>query len=249
MGLGSGIVWESDAKNEFEEVLLKSKFLTEPLDYFEIFETMRLENGSIKFLNDHIARMKSAADYFLFKFREKRMRKFLVELIKSIDPYQHKKIKLFLNKWGQFRSEISDVVKVPKSIRVIFSEKEIHSEDRFRYFKTTNRKLYDDEYDRCIHRKFHEVLFLNEQDKVVEGSRTNLFIRLGKTWLTPPLNSGALPGIYRNYFIQNHPEVLEQEINVADLVKADEVILTNAVQGEIKVSRIYLTQEEFVNFN
>lgn len=249
MGLGSGIVWESDAKNEFEEVLLKSKFLTEPLDYFEIFETMRLENGSIKFLNDHIARMKSAADYFLFKFREKRMRKFLVELIKSIDPYQHKKFKLFLNKWGQFRSEISDVVKVPKSIRVIFSDKKINSEDRFRHFKTTNRKLYDDEYDRCIHRKFHEVLFLNEQDKVVEGSRTNLFIRLGKTWLTPPLNSGALPGIYRNYFIQNHPEVLEQEINVADLVKADEVILTNAVQGEIKVSRIYLTQEEFVNFN
>jgi para-aminobenzoate synthetase/4-amino-4-deoxychorismate lyase len=37
MGLGSGVVWDSDPKSEYEEVLLKSKFLTEPLDYFEIF--------------------------------------------------------------------------------------------------------------------------------------------------------------------------------------------------------------------
>ena len=55
MGLGSGIVWDSDSKNEYEEVLLKSKFLTEPLDYFEIFETMKYENGEIKFLDEHLA--------------------------------------------------------------------------------------------------------------------------------------------------------------------------------------------------
>ncbi len=42
--LGSGIVWDSDPKNEYEEVLLKSRFLTEPLGYFEIFETMKYEN-------------------------------------------------------------------------------------------------------------------------------------------------------------------------------------------------------------
>ena len=75
MGLGSGIVWDSNPKSEYEEVLLKSKFLTEPLDYFEIFETMRYENGEIKFIDDHIERMKSAADYFLFKFNEKKIRK------------------------------------------------------------------------------------------------------------------------------------------------------------------------------
>ena len=75
MGLGSGIVWDSDPKSEFDEVILKSKFLTEPLSYFEIFETMKYENGEIKFLSNHLHRMNSAADYFLFRFNEKKIRK------------------------------------------------------------------------------------------------------------------------------------------------------------------------------
>lgn len=247
MGLGSGIVWDSDPKTEYEEVLLKSKFLTEPLEYFELFETMKVENGQIKFLNDHLRRMKSASDYFLFKFNENKIRKILSELADQIDSVQQKKVKLTLNKWGRIKTEISDVMILPKNIKVVLSERKISSVDKFRHFKTTNRKLYDEEYAKYLHSKFHEVLFLNEKDEVVEGSRTNLFIRLGKTWLTPSLNSGALPGIYRNYFMQKHPDVLEQGINVADLVNADEVILTNVVQGEIKVNRIYLTSDEYIN--
>ena len=54
IGLGSGIVWDSEPNNEYEEVLLKSKFLTDPLDYFEIFETMKFENGKIILLMTNI---------------------------------------------------------------------------------------------------------------------------------------------------------------------------------------------------
>ena len=249
MGLGSGIVWDSDPKSEYKEVQLKSKFLTEPLEYFEIFETMKLVDGRINFLNDHIARMMSAADYFLFKFSEKKSRKYLAHFVEQINSSEPKKIKLLLDKWGRLTVEVSEVITQPKNTAVILSEHRINSMNRFRYFKTTNRKLYEVEYEKHHRKKFQEVIFLNEKDEVVEGSRTNIFIRIGKTCMTPPLNSGALPGIYRNYFLQNHPDAVEQKIDAADLVKADEVILTNAVQGEIKVSRIYLTTDEYINYN
>lgn len=248
MGLGSGIVWDSDSNGEYEEVQLKSKFLTEPLNYFEIFETMKLENGQIKFLDHHILRMKSAADYFLFKFREKKVRKFIDQLTDQIGLGQKKKIKLLLDKSGMLHSEISDIDKPAKNYSVILSENTISSVDRFRYFKTTNRSLYDNEYENYSKKKFKEVIFLNERDEIVEGSRTNIFIRIGNTWMTPQLNSGALPGIYRKYFLLNHPDSLEQTLYLADLVKADEVILTNAIQEEIKVNRVYLTKEEFISY-
>ncbi len=248
MGLGSGIVWDSDPKSEYEEVQLKSGFLTEPFEYFEIFETMKFVNGQIMFLNEHIDRMQSAADYFLFKFSKKKVRKYLVNLLTQTNTLQPVKIKLLLNKWGKLSYNILEIKRLPKSFSVIVSGERIISTDRFRYFKTTNRKLYDEEYEKYLSKKFQEVLFINEKDEVVEGSRTNLFTRFGKTWVTPSLNSGALPGIYRNYFIQNHPDVAEEKIKVEDFVKAEEVILTNAVQGEIKVNRIYFSPVEYISF-
>jgi len=248
MGLGSGIVWDSNPQSEFEEVKLKSKFLTEPLDYFEIFETMRYENGEIKFLDDHLARMKSSADYFLFKFNEKKIRKLLVESIAGVDKQKLKKIKLSLTKWGKIRIEISDTLKTAKNISAIISQSKIDSTDKFRYFKTTNRKLYDDEYALYNSKGFYEVLYLNEKDEIAEGSRTNIFLRKDNTWFTPNLESGALHGIYRKYFIGNNSEVSEKIIKVDDLISADEVLLTNALRGEVIVQKLYITPDEYITY-
>ena len=248
MGLGSGIVWDSTPQSEYEEVLLKSKFLTEPLDYFEIFETMRYENGGIKFLDDHLTRMKSAADYFLFKFNEKKIRKQLIKSIEGVDKQKPKKIKLLLTKWGEIKIDVSDIPKLMKNISVIISRNEIDSTDKFRHFKTTNRKLYDDEYALYNSKGFYEVLYQNEKDEIAEGSRTNIFIRKGSSWFTPSSDSGALPGIYRNYFIGQNPEVSEKTLNVDDLLSAEEVVLTNALRGEVIVQKLNITPDEYITF-
>jgi para-aminobenzoate synthetase/4-amino-4-deoxychorismate lyase len=248
MGLGSGIVWDSNPQSEFQEVKLKSKFLTEPLDYFEIFETMRYENGEIKFLDDHFNRMKSAADYFLLKFDEKKIRKLLVKSIEGIDKQKTKKIKLTLTKWGEVRIEIADIPNATKKISAIISQSKIDSTDKFRYFKTTNRKLYDDEFALYNSKGFYDVLYLNEKDEVAEGSRTNIVIRKNGAWFTPKCESGALPGIYRKYFIGKNPEVSEKIIKVDDLLSADEVLLTNALRGEVSVQKLYITPKDYITY-
>lgn len=249
MGLGSGIVWDSNPQSEYEEVLLKSKFLTEPLDYFEIFETMRYENGKIKFLEQHLARIKSAADYFLFKFSEKKIRKQIVKSIAELDEQESSKIRLTLNKLGEIRVELSHILKLSKKVSVIISQNKINSTDKFRHFKTTNRKLYDDEYSHYNSKGYYEVLYLNENDDIAEGSRTNIFLRKGNVWFTPNLDSGALPGIYRNYFIQNNLNVVEKNIAVEDLIEADELLLTNALRGEVKVNKLFINSDEYITYN
>jgi len=249
MGLGSGIVWDSDPKNEYEEVLLKSKFLTEPLGYFEIFETMKYENEKIKFLDDHLLRMKSAANYFLFKFNEKKIRRKIESVISDIGKRQNKKIRLVLNKWGEVRIEASTISKLPKNVSVIISQNKINSDDKFRYFKTTNRKLYDDEHSHFSSKSLYEVLYFNEGNELAEGSRTNIFIRKGNTWFTPSLDLGVLPGVYRKYFIGMYPNVIEKNIKIEELVNADEMLLTNALRGEVRVSKLFIGDNEYITFH
>jgi para-aminobenzoate synthetase/4-amino-4-deoxychorismate lyase len=42
-----------------------------------------------------------------------------------------------------------------------------------------------------------DVIFLNERGEVAEGARSNVFVERDGVFLTPPLASGALPGVLR----------------------------------------------------
>ena len=238
LGIGAGIVWDSDPQKEYEETLLKSKFLVEPENYFDLFETMLLENGKILFLEEHIERLRLAAEIFLFNFNEKKIRKFVDCEVDEFDPGKKYKIRLILNKWGGTQIETFDFPSAKEIVKIFISEKKINSQNRFQYFKTTNRKLYDDEYQKYSAKGFFDVIFLNEKDVVAEGSITNIFIRNGNSWLTPTLTNGILNGIYRSYLLKDK-DIKEKEISVEDLLKADEIKLVNSVRGEVRVNQLY----------
>jgi len=248
MGLGSGIVWDSKPEQEYEEVVLKSRFLTDPLDYFELIETMKFEHGSIFNLEDHLARMQSAADYFLFKFSKKKILKSIKDSISKLDYNNEKKIRLSLNKWGNIKIDITNMPERKESISVIISPTKINSKDVFRHFKTTKRELYDTEYDLYKSKGFDEVLYLNEFNELTEGSRTNIFLKKNDQWRTPPTNSGALAGIYRSYIMNKTSFLSEMNLKLQDLINAESIVLTNAVQGELKVKKVFLNEKEFVDF-
>ena len=248
MGLGSGIVWDSDPRGEYEEVLLKSKFLTEPENYFDLFESMRLEKGEIKFLDYHLNRLKTGADFFQFRFSKSKALRFVRDNISALgaDLNSLKKVKLSLNKWGGLKIDVSELPKSKDEIYVILSQNRIKSEDKFRNFKTTNRKMYDDEYNVYSKQGFYEVIYLNEKGSLAEGSRTNIFFRQGDNWFTPPIDAGVLPGIYRNYFIYQHPNTIEKDIGPEQLKNFNEMVLTNAVRGTVTVKKIFYNLNEYI---
>lgn len=245
LGLGSGIVWDSDAEQEFQETILKSRFLTEPESEFELFETMLLENGKILLLEDHLNRLKSSASFFLFRYDDLKINKQIQKAVSKYDQYTKQKVKLLINKWGEVKTNVSPISAPPEIIKVIISKNRIKTANKYQYFKTTNRKIYDKENQFFSRRGFFDVIYFNERSELAEGAITNIFLKLGDTYFTPPVTSGILPGVYRKIMLKRDSSVKEKILYFEDLMSAEEIILTNALKGEIKVNYLYLNETEF----
>ena len=237
IGLGSGIVWDSNAEDEFNEVSLKSNFLVNPDKYFEIFETMLLEDGKIFLLDNHINRIEKAADYFLFKFNKNLVLEKLNSSINNLDSNHKFKIKLVLTKSGEIRLDIN---KIETSIlkRAVISSNKINKKNRFQYFKTTNRELYDSEFTFYRMKNYFDVIYFNEFNELAEGSISNIFIRSKDIWKTPSIDSGILNGTYRNKFISEN-NVIETCITKEELLNSDEILLTNSLRKEVDIFELY----------
>lgn len=81
----------------------------------------------------------------------------------------------------------------------------------------------------------HEVLFANSKGNWCEGAWSNVFAVEGGRLLTPPLSSGCLPGVTRELVIElareEGLEVVEGEISLERVVKADEIFLSSSLLG------------------
>jgi para-aminobenzoate synthetase/4-amino-4-deoxychorismate lyase len=248
IGLGSGVVWDSEPEKEYNEVILKSKFFTSSQNYFEIFESALIRNCEVVFLKEHLERLKSTANYFLFKYNEKSILRKIYSTLKKLDKSKTYKLKFSLNKLGELKLEVTELKPLPDKIKVILSKNRISSQNKFQFFKTTNRKLYNDEHKKFSQKGFFDVIYLNEKNEVVEGAITNLFMRKNDLVLTPPIISGALTGIYRSYLLKQNSDIKENNISVEELIQSDEIFLTNSVRGKIKVDEFYLNEREYISF-
>ena len=80
-----------------------------------------------------------------------------------------------------------------------------------------------------------DLLIQNDQMGIIEGSSANLFVISNGVLYTPSLDSGCLGGTMRmqiiNLAIANNIKVYECNITPQNLLVADEVLLTNAIQG------------------
>ncbi len=245
IGLGSGIVWDSLADEEFEETKLKGRFLSEPTGQFEIIETMLVENRKIFLLEEHLDRMRHAAEFFLFKFDKKKILEQLQMIILKLDNNSNR-LKISLNKWGRLSYQLMPIVKNDEKTAVIISNKRINSQNKFQYFKTTNRLVYDSEYKIYSAKGFYDVIYLNENEELAEGAISNIFVYKNGVISTPPLNAGVLPGVYRKYLLKNNSLIREIHLHLEDLLEADKIILTNSVRGEVVVNKLFVDENEFI---
>ncbi|MHB8852914.1 MAG: aminodeoxychorismate synthase component I [Ignavibacteriaceae bacterium] len=246
IGLGSGIVWDSIPDKEYKETLLKGEFLLKPQNNFEIFETCKVEYLKVYLLEQHLNRLKHSADYFLFNYDEEKIRSKIQEAVSKLDNGLIYRIKYSLNKGGDLRIETSGFPAIPSKVRIIISGKEIDTADKFRYFKTTNRKLYNSEFEYYNSKGFFDVIFLNENGYITEGAISNIFLRKGGKWFTPHIDCGILPGVFRESFKLKLQDIEESKLTLSDLVTADEVILTNSLRGVVRVDGVYLEDGELI---
>ncbi len=233
MGIGSGIVADSQGSKEYAECLLKMKFLVDPVQRFDLIETMLYEPGQgFWLLPYHLKRLSASAGYFGFIYSEDRVRRALDEAVNAAGV-QRSRVRLLLDEDGAISVAITPLGAVAsgKPMRYVISDTRLSATDLFLYHKTTRRELYDREWQNFSDTLgSDEVIYLNTRGELAEGSRTSIFIERAGKLLTPPIASGVLPGTLRASLL-HEGRAVEAILRPDDLAGADAVYLGNSVRG------------------
>lgn len=235
MGIGSGIVFDSDAEAEHDECLLKGRFLTVPHEPFQLIETMRWSGDAGYYLLDrHLDRLVASAERFCIPCRRAEVREALDQATDGLQGTS--RIRLLLDEDGMLTLESAAIDPAPVDrgvVRFALSDRRVDSRDPHRYHKTTRRELLDRERTRLAAQTgCDEVLFVNERGELTEGSYSNLFVERNGILLTPPLSCGLLDGTLRRDLLESGEHRVEEHVLYpADLEAADAVWLGNSVRG------------------
>ncbi|MEE9309654.1 MAG: aminodeoxychorismate synthase component I [Cocleimonas sp.] len=240
MGIGSGIIYESNAKAEYEECLLKGNFLTSLNKDFYLIEAFRFDakKGAFINLDAHLKRLSQSAKSFGFTLNLATVKAELEKTkttLQGLDQGLYK-VRLTTYQDGAIKISHEPVRTESTEAKIItMSNEKIASQSIFQHHKTSHRAHYNRAYEKAEKNGFYDALFFNENDHLVEASRHNVFIKKDGEYFTPPLSAGALNGIQRQIFIHENA-VTEINLSKSDLSNADEILLSNSVRGVVRVS-------------
>jgi para-aminobenzoate synthetase/4-amino-4-deoxychorismate lyase len=233
LGIGGGVVYDSESESEYAECLLKARFFEEARKPIGLIETMRFtpEAGLVR-RDNHIARIENSAGILGIAFDRPKTQSALDQVLVDFDGV--KRVRLELQESGSLHCSAEPFDDSGgQSWTFVLSPQRVRSTDRLAAHKTSWRRIYDMEQARVSHETgCDEVVFLNERGELVEGSRTNIFVELeGRLW-TPPLDSGCLDGCLRRELLDSGTAG-ERTLVPDDLERAVAIYLGNSLRGLI----------------
>ena len=93
---------------------------------------------------------------------------------------------------------------------------------------------------------YDEAIMLNNKGHVAEGSAENIFVVKNGKITTPPLDADILDGITRDSAIKllksKKNKVMEKNLKINDLLKADEIFMTGTAAEVKSVTRVNKTK-------
>ena len=236
-----------------------------------LFETVRCVNGTIFFWEDHYFRLMSSMRIlrmeipmeFTLEFLEEQILKTVGE--NGLDTNSARvRLTVFRNGGGLYgpkTNEVSYIIETSELKSPFYLIKEEHYEvelfkdyfvnkDMLSNLKTSNKILNvvasvyakENGYENCI--------LINNNKQVVEVINGNLFLVKDNVIKTPPLREGSLDGIIRKKLLEiikatQDFELLEESISPFELQKADELFLTNSIDGIRPISKY--RKKEYTN--
>ena len=238
-----------------------------------VFETVKIVNDKILFLEDHYFRLMSSMRVIRMEIPMNFTMEYLEEQIlnlvkgKNLENSSRARITVYRNDGGYYlpqNNSISFLINVePLENILYYIDKAEYKVDLYTDFyiakqllssiKTTNRlinitaSIYanENDLDNCI--------LLNDSKNVIEALQGNIFMLNGNKLITPPVSEGCLNGIMRKQIIGlartiENIEVVEETISPFDLQKADELFITNVIKGIQPITR-YRKKEFVINLS
>ncbi len=222
IGLGSGVVADSRAGEEWDECLAKGAFLTRGQRGLDLIETMAFDPAEgIPLLERHLARMKASAEALGFAFDRHATRNELqAATFRLRGPAR---VRLLLSRAGNVAIGTAPMPATAEGpVTVAILPRQVAPRDFRLAHKTSDRSVYP-----RIEGAF-ETLYTDDNGHLTEGSFTSIFVERDGVLLTPPLARGALPGVLRAELIERGRAV-EAELTPDDL--AGGFFIGNALRG------------------
>ena len=213
LGLGSGLVVDSIARDEWAECLIKGEFVGRAAPTADLIETMRFDphDGLVE-LDRHLDRLSASADDLGFKFDRHAARN---ELQAATFGRKRKSMaRLLLSPTGMMAIEIKPVEEpdaVPVSVAV--QPLPVDPADYRLRHKTTDRRFFDEARQA---NGAYETIFTDPEGRLTEGSFTNIFVEREGKLVTPPLSRGLMPGVLRGMLIERG-DAIEGDLTPDDL--------------------------------
>ena len=227
-GVGGGITWDSDAEAEYEEAVAKSRVLTARRPGFELLEAMRHDAAEgVRHLDRHLGRLSDSADYFGYRYDETEVREAIEKAVASA-PASPCRVRLALSKDGTARVVCTPLVSEQDVVRVALDDVPQDPRDVFLFHKTSRRQRYEEARRR--HPDADDVVLVNDRAEVTESTIANIAVRMGGRWVTPPIESGLLPGIGRAVALEEG-RLAEAPVTIDDLRSSEELTLVSDARG------------------
>lgn len=234
-----------------------------------VFETFKIVNNRILFLEDHYFRLMSSMRIlrmeipmnFTMEFLEQQ----ILELIQinEIEDSARVRMTVFRNSGGFYLPETNEISYLIQSSE-LKSNQYVLNNDRYEvdlfkdYYvtkqllssiKSTNKAVQIVGSIFAKENDLQNCLLLNDSKNVIEALNGNLFMLKDGKLTTPPISEGCLNGIMRKQILsivkKMNVEVVEEIISPFDLQKADELFVTNVIQGIQSVTKY--RKKDFTN--
>jgi branched-chain amino acid aminotransferase len=227
--------------DEFDESVLTSGI--------SLYEVIKIENRIPIFLEDHLNRLFESADISYLQINESYcdIESLILELIKKNDADKGK-IKIIIHFNENSKSE--------EDLLIYFTPHIIPSKENYEngivagicdaVRLNPNAKIYNTDARKkanvkILQEKLFEVLLVDKEGFITEGSRSNVFFIQDHKVLTPP-NKDVLNGITRKHIIdiclKNNIPIIEQKINYSEIPQIDAIFFTGTSIDVLPVKTI-----------
>ncbi len=228
-GVGSGILWDSEADDEYEECQTKARVLFHKNLEFDLLESVLwTPDRGFYMLDEHMQRLQDSAAYFQFDLMIERLNEELRRFARCAHV-ETKKLRITVSRSGEVAVEPSPIISIAGS-KIGISNRAI-TPSAFVRHKTTYRKPYTDLIDekRLSQPGLADLIFWNEAGNVTESSIANVVVADRGDLLTPPLDQGLLGGVFRKALLERGI-IKERKIRLDEL-RNSRVFLINSVRG------------------
>ncbi|GAB4164657.1 MAG: aminodeoxychorismate synthase component I [Candidatus Promineifilaceae bacterium] len=234
-GVGSGVVWDSDADDEWRECQLKAQIVTTQTPPFSLLESILWEVKSGYFLlPDHLARLSASAIYFGIPLDLPGVEQALTAFAARLRA--NSKVRLTVDQAGgwQITAELLPKQSTRRAVRLGLLPMPINSSDVFLYHKTTQRAVYD--VARAVRPDCDDVLLWNEKGELTETTTANIVLELDDVLATPLVKCGLLAGVLRAAVLRGDTPppgdkpVQERILTLSDLERCQAIYLINSVR-------------------